>query len=225
MLPNGCRLRIAPRTLLSASAWRVGGSGAETGFDELRELCAAEGDKWSLAVAMTGSVMTHFTNAHYREASLLASEHTRLLDSIGDPTLTLGLSFAALAAKFQSSEMEEMLRLAERAIDLADGHHEGDSICGSPLAVALTMRGNARWCLGIPGGKTDLRRAIAMARAVDATTLAAVVFDVYVTAIPYGALRSDEMALRDTAETLAGPPSGRETTSGSVLRELLEVSR
>ena len=45
-----------PRTLLCASAFRVGGSGAETGFDELRELCDDAGDKRSLAIGMTGLV-------------------------------------------------------------------------------------------------------------------------------------------------------------------------
>ena len=34
-----------------------------------------------------------------REASRLASEHMALIESIGDPTLTVGLSFAAIAAK------------------------------------------------------------------------------------------------------------------------------
>ncbi len=47
-------MQIAPRTLLCATAFRVGGSGAETGFDELRELCEAAGDKRSLAIGMTG---------------------------------------------------------------------------------------------------------------------------------------------------------------------------
>ena len=95
--PDRAAMRIAPRTLLSGSAWRVGGSGADTGFDELRELCAAAGDKRSLAIGMTGQVMAQFANAHRREASRLATEHTGLLESIGDPTLTVGLSFAALA--------------------------------------------------------------------------------------------------------------------------------
>ena len=61
-------MRIAPRTLLCASAFRVGGSGAETGFDELRELCDDAGDKRSLAIGMTGLVAQQFT-AHRPEAS------------------------------------------------------------------------------------------------------------------------------------------------------------
>ena len=53
-------MRIAPRTLLCGSAWRVGGSGADTGFDELRDLCTAAGDKVSLAIGMAGQVMAQF---------------------------------------------------------------------------------------------------------------------------------------------------------------------
>ena len=37
--PDRAAMRIAPRALLCASAFRVGGSIADTGFDELRELC------------------------------------------------------------------------------------------------------------------------------------------------------------------------------------------
>ena len=90
--PERAAMRIAPRTLLSGSAWRVGGSGADTGFDELRDLCTAAGDQGSLAIGMAGQVVAQFLNAHRREASRLATEHTALLESIGDPTLTVGLS-------------------------------------------------------------------------------------------------------------------------------------
>jgi adenylate cyclase len=202
--PDRMSMRIAPRTLLSASAWRVGGSGADTGFDELRELCEAAGDKRSLAVGMAGLVMKEFTNARYPEASRLASEHTRLLESIGDPMLTVGLSFAALAAKNQVSEPDEVLRLAQRVIDLADGDPtRGNLIFGSPLAFALTLRGATRWSFGIPGWKDDLCQAVSIARQFDAATLAGVVFYVYVSGIPYGVLRSDATAQRETADTLA----------------------
>ena len=165
--PGSASMRIAPRTLLCGSAWRVGGSGADTGFDELRDLCTAAGDQRSLAIGMTGQVMAQFTNAHRRGASRLASEHIALLESIGDPTLTVGLSFAALVAKQETAEMAEVLRVAQRVIDLADGDPTmGDLIIGSPLAVAIACAGRARWCLGIPGWKDDFHQAVAMARAV-----------------------------------------------------------
>ncbi len=64
-------------------------------FDELRELCTAAGDKASLAIAMAGLVIDHAFQGRMREASQLASEAMALIESIGDPTLTVGLSFAA----------------------------------------------------------------------------------------------------------------------------------
>ncbi len=52
--PNRLAMRIAPRTMLCANAWRIGGTVADAGFDELRELTAAAGDKVSLAIGMAG---------------------------------------------------------------------------------------------------------------------------------------------------------------------------
>jgi adenylate cyclase len=202
--PGRLSMRIAPRTLLSGSAWRVGGSGADTGFDELRDVCTAAGDQRSLAIGMTGLVMAHFLNAHRREASRLATEHTALLESIDDPTLTVGLSFAALAAKHETAEMAEVLRLAQRAIDSADGDPTaGSLIFGSPLAFAIAMRGVARWCLGIPGWQHDFADGVAMARAADPPTLAPTTAFELVLAIPGGALLPDATVLRETADALA----------------------
>ena len=48
-------LRTAPRTLLCATTWRVGGSIADTDFDKLRELTSAGGDKKSLVIGMFGA--------------------------------------------------------------------------------------------------------------------------------------------------------------------------
>ena len=98
-------------------------------------------------------------NARRREASRLATEHIALLDSIGDPTLTVGLSHAALVAKHETGEMAEVLRLAQGVIDLSAGDpNMGDLIIGSPLAMLIALRGAARWCLGVPGWKDDLHR-------------------------------------------------------------------
>src|SRR6476469_6779153 len=52
--PDRNSMRIAPRTLLCGTAWRVSASAAHTGFDELRDLAAAAGDKVSLAIGMAG---------------------------------------------------------------------------------------------------------------------------------------------------------------------------
>jgi hypothetical protein len=185
--PDRASMRIAPRTLLSGHAFRFGGGGTDTGFDELRELCTAAGDQVSLAVGMTGLVMTQWGSAHRREASHLATEHTALLESIGDPTLTVALSFPAMVVREEAGEMAEMLRLAQRVIDLADGHPTvGNLVLGSPLACALALRGEARWCLGSPGWRDDFAQAAAMARAADPISLALVNLYTYALAIPNG---------------------------------------
>jgi len=201
--PDRTAMRIAPRTRLSGSAWRVGGTGADPGFDELRELCVAARDQRSLAIGMTGLVMARYLNARRREASLLATEHVRLLESIGDPTLTAARSFAALFAKFETGEVAEVLRLAQRVIDLADQDPtKRDRLFGSPLTLAIAYRGAARCCLGMAGWKSDFKHAVAMARAVEPVTLATVMTYTYMAAILNGAMLPDATA-RDTAEALA----------------------
>ncbi len=202
--PDRMSMRIAARTLLCGTAFRVGGSGADTGFDELRNLCTATGDQRSLAIGMAGCVMSHFFNARRREASRIASEHAELLESIGDPTLTVALLPVAIIAKHETIEMADVLQLAQRVIDLADGDPtRGNLIFGSPLAVAITMRGVARCYLCTAGWKDDLDQAIAMARRLEPVTRSGVMVWTYATMIPYGVLLPDATALRDTAETLA----------------------
>src|SRR4029078_5708608 len=85
--------------------------------------------------------------------------------SIGDATLTVGLSFAAIYAKGQSGEWGDVLRWSQRVIDLADGDpSKGNFIFGSPLALAITTRGLGRCCLGRPGWRDDLRHGVARGR-------------------------------------------------------------
>ncbi len=165
-------MRIAPRTLLCATHVGPGGSVTDTGFDELRELCAATGDKQSLAIGMTGLVLRHLLTARRHEASRLASEHIGLLESIADPTLTVALSFTALGAKHETGELAEVLRLAQRVIDLADG----DPTKGN-LDLRIPVDSCAHVCAASPAGawafagwRDDLGQAAAMARsAVDST--------------------------------------------------------
>ncbi|MFZ1175549.1 MAG: cyclase, partial [Mycobacterium sp.] len=198
--------RIAPRTLLCATAFRAGGSGADTGFEELRELCAAAGDRRSLAIGMSGLLTWKDMKAHRREASQLADELGQLLEAIGDPTLTVALAYAAMLAKHETGEMADVLRFAQVVIDLAEGDPaKGSLIFESPLTVATTMRGFARWCLGMAGWKDDFDQAITTARALmtDPGTLGGVMWFTYVPAIPYGVLVPDATALRDTAEFLS----------------------
>ena len=67
--PDRAAMRIAPRTMLCGTAWRVHLTVAGARFEELRELCTAAGDKASLAIAMGGLVIDHAYHARIREAS------------------------------------------------------------------------------------------------------------------------------------------------------------
>ena len=201
--PHRTSMRIAPRTMLCGIAWRVHEHVAGDRFDELRQLCAAVGDKASLAIAMAGLVVDHAYQDRLREASQLASEAWALIESLGDPTLTVGLSFTVLYAKAESAELWDVLRWSQAVIDLADGDpSKGNFLVGSPLALAFTSRAVARIYLGRPGWRDDLRHGLAMARSADPISYASVVGYVYSAGIPNGVLAADDRAVREIEDFL-----------------------
>jgi class 3 adenylate cyclase len=198
-------MRIAPRTMLCVTGGLARAVQEGQGrFAELRELCSAAGDKVSLAIGMSGLAAEHLYAGRSREGSRLVSEQMALLESIGDPTLTMGLAFVAFCTWFDAGEFGEVLRWSQTVVDLA----EGDPVkgagfgVGSPLAVALAFRGSARWWLGRPGWRQDLHDAVAMARRSDPATLAAVVAWTYGFAMQYGVLRADDAAVRASEEAV-----------------------
>ena len=196
-------MRIAPRTMLCGTAWRVHEYAAGVGFDELRQLCGLAGDKASLAIAMAGLVVDHTLQARLREASQLASEAMALIESIGDATLTVGLSRACIYAKGESGEWGDVLRWSQRAIDLADGDpSKGNIIIGSPLALALAYRAMGRYWLGHPGWRDDMRHGLDMARSADPYSYATVVSLVYCAGIPVGVRAADHRAVREIEDAL-----------------------
>ena len=201
--PDRAAMRIAPRTMLCGTAYRVQVNVAGDRFDELRRLCTAAGDKASLAIAMAGLVIDHVYQARLREASQLASEAMALIEALGDPTLTVGLSFAAIRAKAMSGESSDVLRWSQRVIDVADGDPmKGNFIIGSPLAIALTTLAIARYRLGRPGWRDDLQQALAMGRSAEPMSYARVVIYAYFPAIPSGVLRPDDSAMREIEDAL-----------------------
>jgi class 3 adenylate cyclase/tRNA A-37 threonylcarbamoyl transferase component Bud32 len=201
--PGRAALRIGPRTMLCGTAWRVHDHAARDRFDELRQLCAAAGDKASLAIAMAGLVVDHAYQDRIHEASRLASEAWALIESVGDPTLTVGLSMPVIYAKGESGEWREVLRWSQRAIDLADGDpSKGNFLFGSPLATAFAARAVARYFLGRPGWRDDLRHGLAMARSVDPLSYATAVCFVYFSGIPHGVLTPDDPAMGEIEDAL-----------------------
>jgi len=200
---NRAAMRIVPRTMLCAIAFRYHIDVSGDIFDELRELCTAAEDKASLVLAMAGLVVDHAYHARIHEASQLASEAWALAESVGDPSLTVCLSTAAILSKAENSEFSDVLRWTQRAIDLADGDPSiGNVMVGSPLALAIAQRGNARFWLGLPGWRDDQRQGLTMARSADALSYAAAASFVYIPGIPGGALRADDRAVREIEEAL-----------------------
>ena len=90
--PNRLAMRIAPRTLLCGNSWRIGGTVADIGFDELRELTDAAGDKVSLAIGMLGwDDGADLQRPHPPNRAAGHREFATLVESIGDPALIVGL--------------------------------------------------------------------------------------------------------------------------------------
>ena len=200
--PNRAAMRIAPRAMLCGIAVRVHLNVAGDRFEELRQLCTAAGDKASLAIGMAALVIDHAYQDRVREASQLASEAIAFIESIGDPTLTVGLSWIAIYAKIEDAEFSDVLRWSQTVIDLADGDpSKGNLFFGSPLALAFTSRGQARYCLGRPGWRDDQRHGLAIARSADPLSYATVVTYVYL-GIAFGVLRPDDSAVCEIEDAL-----------------------
>ncbi|MGO9928336.1 MAG: cyclase, partial [Mycobacterium sp.] len=106
-------------------------------------------------------------------------------------------------AKIENAAWPDALRWSQRVIDLADGDpSKGNFIFGSPLAIALTTRALARYCLGHAEWQDGLRQGVAMARSADSTSYAIVVTYVYLAGISFGVLRPDDFAMREIAAAL-----------------------
>lgn len=200
--PQHRAMRIAPRTMLCATDWQAEVVQDSWGrFAELRELCTAAGDKVSLAIGMTGLASELLYAGRPGEGSRLAMEQMELLESIGDPALTLGLAFVAFANWFNSGDAEAIATWSHRLVGLADGDPRLGSAfgIGSPLAISTVFRGVAGWWLGRLGWRKDLDEAIEMARHAGPSVFALVTVWAY-GALLYGVLEADDRAIRTLEE-------------------------
>ena len=191
----------------------------------MQNLCTSAGDEASLAFGTAGLVLDHGTRGRSREASRLASEAWALIESIGDATLTVGLSFSVIYAKTQSGEWGDVLKWSQRAIDLADGDaSKGNLVIGSPLAVAFASAATACYCLGRPDWKDDLWRGLAIARSADALTYAAVVAWVYLPGLAYGVLVADDRAVREIKDAIQIAERSGDDLAVAMARGMLGVA-
>jgi hypothetical protein len=223
--PGRAAMRIAPRTMLCGTAWRVHEHVVGARFDELRELCTATGDKASLAIAMVGLVMDHLWQDQMREASRLALEAWAFIESLGDPTLTVGLANPLIYARSDSAEWSDTLRWSQTVIDLADGDpSKANFITGSPLALAFTTRAVARYCLGRVGWRDDLRHGLAMARNADPMSYAFAVAWAYFPTVSNGVLQPDDSAVHELEDALRIAERSSDDLAVTFVRATLAVA-
>ncbi|MCV7399162.1 AAA family ATPase [Mycobacterium fragae] len=202
--PDRTSMRIGPRTLICGYAWRAGGGGfAEAGLNELRDLCGAAGDQMSLVMGMSGVLVSMTLNHELHQLRTLATEYVRMLESIGDPALIVGLLNTATHAKLEAGEITNTLPLIERVIELADGRITmGNFFFESPLAWTMTLRSLANCSLGRRGWRDDLTAGLAMAREVQRFTQIVVTTYGYVVPVMNGALIPDAAVIGHTADSL-----------------------
>ena len=204
--PDRLRMQIEPRSQMAGRAWRSGVNGGmlDPGFEELRELCDVAGDTASLALGMAGRVTEQVMYGRRTEAAQSADELAQLLERIDNPILTIALSLSIMCAKTETGNLRAVLGLTEKVIDLSAGDSAmGNLVFEAPLALALAVRGVARYSLGIAEWATDFRRAIDMARLNDPMTLSAVMWYAYAIGISHDVVEPGAEALRDTAELLS----------------------
>ncbi|MBS1691616.1 MAG: AAA family ATPase [Actinobacteria bacterium] len=219
--PVRLSLRIAPRTMLCATAWHPL---QETPgrFAELRELCTAADDKVSLAIAMSGPIAELMYTGRSRDGSALATEQMTLLESVEDSTPTMALAFVAFCTWFDSGDIDEILRWSQTVIDLADGDPAkgGGFGMASPLAAALAWRGVARSWLGRGGWHQDFDDAVAMARNSNPAAFAAVTAWAYGSALTFGGRLVDDALLG----TIEGALQTARSTTNDVVVALAELT-
>lgn len=220
--PDRSAMRIAPRTFLCASGWRMA---RECGayFEELRELCELTGDKASLAVAMMGPMSDHHFRGETRESSRWASEQMALLESIGDPGLIAQAAFGAIGIKVQNGEMADGLRWAETTIEWAAGDlTKGGLVVGSPLAIATAMRGLVGWWFGRRGWRRDVDAAFALAEeSNEPLTIALTTSWNLGLGVAFGAVACDGSAVAKAEATLSTAESFAYGYAGEIARYVL----
>jgi adenylate cyclase len=200
--PGRDAMRIGPRALLCATAFRTRSDLDDATFEETCRLANRLGDKVSVAMAMSGRAVTLMFGGRYRECSLVAAELVALLEAIGDPTWELALFYGAASAKLVNGEVTAASQMVQRVIDLADGDVlMGASVIESPLTLALMLQATARSCLGTEGWKADLAQAVTLVGEHLPIGQPDVLVWKYALGLA-GAFKPDSAAVRETAEVL-----------------------
>jgi adenylate cyclase len=150
---------------------------------------------------MAGLVMEHVLHGRITDASRQASEVMAIAESIGDRTLTVGLTIPVCVAKLQACEIADVLRWCDAAIGLAAGDIlSAGFMVGSPMGSCLVFRGFARCTVGHDGWRQDLDEGVRISRMADPTSLAVATAYKYV-CIGRGILPADDIALTEISDS------------------------
>lgn len=201
--PGRAAKQIAPRALLCVTAWRVGGSVADTGFEELHDLTVTTDDKASLGLGMAGQMLALSAYGRYRDAAAMVAEFVNLVDSLGDSMMSVALLPAAITAKFGTGQLADVLQLTDRIIEGAGGDpQKGAIIFGSPLKVAMMFRAAARMCSGAPHWKREVDHAVAMGDDIEPGARSVLLLFIYGIGVANGLLLPDVTMLSESEEAL-----------------------
>lgn len=223
--PDRVRMRIAPRALLCAHEYRIRSGHAGEQFSELKELCASVGDNRSLAIGLAGVALATQLDVGPRPAAPMAAELIQLLESVGDPALTVSLSVAPLTASIQSGKIADATRLAQNVIDTTGGKPSlRELITISPVATALSVRGIAQWSKGLPGWREDFERAFEVVSAIPPAFRSGTFWHIHLYAVPNGVLTVPEAVVDDAAEMLSAAEQFGEQITIDLAKAALAIS-
>lgn len=155
-------MRIAPRTMLTSTAFFVGEDAeAEKRYRELRELAVPAGDVLSLAIGTAGRIWSLTINdTHVREAAALTSELEAMVEGLECDAAAMSIILNAVAfGRFANCEFDAALRVTEAIKALAP------DVPAEEVVSADALAGFVEACLGdVERGGRRLREATDKAR-------------------------------------------------------------
>jgi adenylate cyclase len=189
-------MRLAPRTMLMTTAFYVADEyDTDEAYREFRELATRSGDLLSVALAISGQLVSLVTTQlRVADAAELATELLGMIDSIDcDGTTELELFRNVLIVQYVNGDFDAALRTAQRIHQLSTD----PAIAG--VVQATCTRGAISLLRGYPQrGRHDLRIAIEHARELN-PVLQAQSLTAGLLLVPTGLVPADEI-VSETAD-------------------------
>lgn len=200
--PDRGWMRAVPGAMLCGSSWRAGGGLPDVEFADLREVCSEGNLRVPLALGTAGMLSGLAVHGRVDEACRMSAEYVDLVEAIEEPALTVGLLYPVIHAKYEAGDLGDVMALAQRVVDLADGDPlKGNFLTGSPLAFASSMCAVAKCGLYQHGWRAEFDHGVEVAR-IDPTTYVSAVMFKNVIGVAFGALLTDADLLDTSAEVL-----------------------